>query len=190
MSKLKLRQPSPAMVVALVALLAGLGGSAYAGSKIGSSQIKKNAITTNKIKNNAVTSSKIKKKAVTSNKIKKSAVTTNKIPDITITSEKIFAPTLWAYVDGSNPPSILRGYGAVSVSRAGPGNYRVEFVPNDPSLDGIDFCSYSATAAEVSSNRNAQADLDPTNNSRVLVRTRNPSTGTNTDTDFNVAVYC
>src|ERR1700761_4806578 len=57
------------MVVALVALFAALGGSAYAATKIGTKQIKSNAITAGKIKKNAVTSAKIKNGAVTGAKI-------------------------------------------------------------------------------------------------------------------------
>ena len=53
------RRPSPAMVVAMLALLMSLGGAAYAGNKIGSGKIKPNAIKTSKIKNGAVTDSKL-----------------------------------------------------------------------------------------------------------------------------------
>ncbi len=51
------------MVVALVALLAALGGGAYAASvaknSVGAKQLKKNAVVTKKIKNGAVTESKL-----------------------------------------------------------------------------------------------------------------------------------
>ena len=61
---------SPAMVVAWVALMVALGGSAYAMSSlragsVGSKQLKKNAVTTAKIKNHAVTGSKLNLKGVT-----------------------------------------------------------------------------------------------------------------------------
>ena len=55
---------SSAHVIAVLALFIALGGGAYAGSKIGSNQIKKNAVTAAKIKKNAVTTAKIKKNAV------------------------------------------------------------------------------------------------------------------------------
>ncbi len=60
---------SSAHVIAVLALFVALGGGAYAGSKIGSKQIKKNAVTTSKIKKNAVTSAKLKKNAVTPSKM-------------------------------------------------------------------------------------------------------------------------
>jgi hypothetical protein len=50
---------SSAHVIAVLALFVALGGGAYAGSKIGSNQIKKNAVTTSKIKKNAVTPAKL-----------------------------------------------------------------------------------------------------------------------------------
>jgi len=74
MSKAWAKRPSPAMIVALIALFAALGGSAYAAKKIGSKEIKANAITTGKIKKNAITTSKIKKEAVTGAKIKESSL--------------------------------------------------------------------------------------------------------------------
>lgn len=74
MSKAWAKRPSPAMIVALIALFAALGGSAYAAKKIGSKEIKANAITTGKIKKNAITTSKIKKEAVTGAKIKETTL--------------------------------------------------------------------------------------------------------------------
>jgi hypothetical protein len=52
------------MIVAIIALVAALGGSAYAATSlpansVGSKQLKKNAVVTKKIKNHAVTASKI-----------------------------------------------------------------------------------------------------------------------------------
>ena len=49
-------------MIAVIALFVTLGSGAYAGSKIGSSQIKNSAVTTAKIKKNAVTSAKIQER--------------------------------------------------------------------------------------------------------------------------------
>jgi hypothetical protein len=63
MRKLVSRRPSPALVVAFVALLVALGGTAYAftvpNNSVGTKQLKNGAVTTKKIKNGAVTASKI-----------------------------------------------------------------------------------------------------------------------------------
>lgn len=72
-------RPSPAMVVALIALFLALGGIGYAAATIG----------TNDIKNSAVTAKKLHKKAVTTKKIKKNAVKTPKIADNAVTFAKL-----------------------------------------------------------------------------------------------------
>lgn len=56
-------RPSPATVIALIALIAALSGSAYAAlsrNSIGTKQLKKSAVRTSDIRNNAVTGKKAK----------------------------------------------------------------------------------------------------------------------------------
>jgi hypothetical protein len=72
MRALLARRPSPAMVVALIALICALTGTAWAA-------LGKNSVGTKQLKNNAVTSAKIKKEAVASAKIKNGAVAGTKI---------------------------------------------------------------------------------------------------------------
>jgi len=62
------------MVVAVIALVVALAGSAYAAGKIGTKQLKKNAVSTKKIKDDAVTGSKIANGAVSGAKLAKGAV--------------------------------------------------------------------------------------------------------------------
>jgi hypothetical protein len=69
------------MVVAVVALFAALGGSAYAATKIGTKQIKNGAITAGKIKKEAVTAAKIKNGAITGAKVDLSTLGT--VPNAT-----------------------------------------------------------------------------------------------------------
>jgi hypothetical protein len=69
--KRRLRAPSPAMVIALIALFVALGGSSYAAinalpkNSVGAKQLKKNAVTGVKIKKGAVTASKINPSGLT-----------------------------------------------------------------------------------------------------------------------------
>ena len=63
------RRPSPAMVVACLALLVALSGTGYAVSNlppgsVGSAQLKDNAVTNTKIANSAVTSEKIRNRSL------------------------------------------------------------------------------------------------------------------------------
>jgi len=69
-------RPSPALVVALIALFVSIGGIGYAASKIGTNDIKNGAVTAQKLHKNAVTTKKIKNQAVTGGKFFLSSVTT------------------------------------------------------------------------------------------------------------------
>ena len=57
------RRPSPALVVAALALFVALGGVSYAAATIGSAQIKNNSIKGKDIKNRTIKTSDISKKA-------------------------------------------------------------------------------------------------------------------------------
>lgn len=64
-----------ANVMSSIAVFLLLGGAtAFAASKIGTSQLKANAVTTGKIKKEAITTAKIKKDAVTGAKVKESTL--------------------------------------------------------------------------------------------------------------------
>lgn len=58
----RIGRPSPAMIVAIIALIASLSGSAYAAlgkNSVGPRQLKAKAVTTGKIANNAVNGAKV-----------------------------------------------------------------------------------------------------------------------------------
>lgn len=61
----RIRRPSPAMIVACLALLVALGGTSVAAvsqlarNSVGTAQLQNNAVTTPKIRNNAVTTAKV-----------------------------------------------------------------------------------------------------------------------------------
>ena len=72
----RVRLPSPAMAVALLALFVALSGTGYAVSKlpkrsVGAKQLKRAAVTGPKIKRGAVSGSKIRRGAVTPSKLSK-----------------------------------------------------------------------------------------------------------------------
>lgn len=88
--------PSPALIVAIVALIAALAGSAVALQG-------KNSVKSNDIANNAVKGSKIAKDAVTGAKIRNGSVTA---PDLDVYRDS-FVPTLSSTASG--PPVDLGG---------------------------------------------------------------------------------
>jgi hypothetical protein len=75
--KIRFGRPSPAMVVAVVALVAALSGSAYAAlgkNTVGTKQLKSKAVTSGKIANNAVTSAKVAPNSLTGSDINLTAL--------------------------------------------------------------------------------------------------------------------
>jgi hypothetical protein len=79
-----IRLPSPAMGVALIALLVALSGTTYAAVRIGTKQIKDNAITSSKIRNGAVKNIDLARNSVVTAKIVAGAVTGLQIRDASI----------------------------------------------------------------------------------------------------------
>jgi hypothetical protein len=69
-----IRVPSPAMGVAIIALIVALSGTTYAAVRIGTKQIKNNAITSPKIRNGQVRSVDLSRNSVNTAKILASAV--------------------------------------------------------------------------------------------------------------------
>jgi hypothetical protein len=76
-----IRLPSPAMGVALIALLVALSGTTYAAVRIGTKQIKNNAITSPKIRNGQVRSVDLSRNSVNTAKILAGAVNGLQIRD-------------------------------------------------------------------------------------------------------------
>lgn len=173
MNTLMKRRPSPAMVVALAALVVALAGTAYAAQTINGGAIKKQTIG----------GGKLKKKTLTGFQIN-----TNKLG--VVPAARRATHTYWAVVN--NPP----GAGNASLSRAsdegitateGGGAVTIVLPTN------VSFC------ANVSSRNNAgttvpgagfaQTNLSPANANAIEVRTRDEK-GADTDADFHLIVVC
>jgi hypothetical protein len=80
MSRVRLRVPSPALVVSVVALILALGGTSYAAfslpnGSVGTKQLKNKAVTNAKLAPNSVGTANIKNGAVTASKINTSGLT-------------------------------------------------------------------------------------------------------------------
>src|SRR5919106_3082674 len=82
---LKERRPSPAMIVALVALVTALAGTAFAGvatiSKISGKTVKKNSLPGNRVKKNSLPGDRVKKNSITGQQVKESSL--GQVPDAT-----------------------------------------------------------------------------------------------------------
>jgi hypothetical protein len=117
------RLPSPAIVVALIALIAALTGSAIALPGKGSvdkGDLAKGSVTKKAIKNGAVTGKAIKAGAVTEAALADNAVTTAKIADNAVTDAKVdgVVPAAFAYINdpAAIVPAQSEGVGSATVS--------------------------------------------------------------------------
>jgi hypothetical protein len=73
------RRPSPAMVVALVALFVSLAGISYGAATIGSSQIKNNSVRSSDIRNNSVQSKDIRNSTIRGKDVRNNSLTNSDI---------------------------------------------------------------------------------------------------------------
>jgi hypothetical protein len=173
MRTLKSKRPSPAMIVAIVALVVALAGTAYAAQTINGGAIKKQTIG----------GGKLKKKTLTGFQIN-----TNKLG--VVPSAKRAAHTYWAVVN--NPPgagnaALARASDASITAAEGGGAVAVVFPAN------VSIC------ANVSSRNNAgttvpgagyaQTNVSPANPNALEVRTRDEK-GADADADFHLVVIC
>jgi hypothetical protein len=173
MSTLKQRRPSPAMVVAVVALIVALAGTAYAAQTINGGAIKKQTIG----------GGKLKKKTLTGFQIN-----TNKLG--VVPSAKRATHTYWAVVNNPASPG-----NAVLARASDPGITAVE----GGGAVSIVFLTNVSGCANVSSRNNAgttvpnpgyaQTNVSPANPNAVEVRTRDKD-GNNEDADFHLVVVC
>lgn len=124
MHRLTRYRPSPAMVVAFIALLFSLGGTSYAAivlpaNSVGAKQLKKSSVTNPKIKAGAVTSAKVKDGSLTGADILESSL--GKVPSATNADN---ATTLGGYAASSlarvavaqGLADVTSGSGVVSVA--------------------------------------------------------------------------
>jgi len=125
-------RPTPAMVVACIALTVALGGTGYAAIKlpknsVGAKQLKKNAVTNPKIKASAVTNAKIGASAVTGTKVANDSLTGADVNEATLakvpaaTTADTAAPTGAAGGDlaGSTYPNPTIAAGVITPAKFG-----------------------------------------------------------------------
>jgi Rieske Fe-S protein len=127
MRKRFVRRPSPAMIVALVALCLGAGGSAVA-AKL---KLSKNAVKTKNIKNGAVTKDKIGSAAVTKDKIADGAVTDAKIAAGAVGAAKLGGSAKASWMEtNTGGTAITRQSGGIAMTPDGTGQNVVDFGVN------------------------------------------------------------
>jgi hypothetical protein len=171
--KLKRLRPSPAMIVALVALVAALGGTAYAAGQINGNSIQKQSIG----------GGKLKKKTLSGYQIN-----TDKLGTVPLAHRA--TDTLWAVVHnpaGAGNATLVRASDpSISVNEGG-GAVNVIFPGN------VSVCANVATRDNVGTSAPtagwAQTNISPANPNAIEVHTKDKN-GNNEDADFQIMVVC
>ena len=173
MKSFESRRPSPAMIVAIVALITALAGTAYAAQTINGGAIKKQTIG----------GGKLKKKTLTGFQ-----VNTNKLG--VVPAAKRATHTYWAVVNnpaGAGNATLARFSDSGITATEGGGAVAVVFPQN------VTLCANVAdrnnASTTVPSAGFAQTNTAPANANAVEVRTRDEK-GTNEDGDFHLIVVC
>jgi hypothetical protein len=173
MRKLRGTRPSPAMIVAIVALVAALGGTAWAAKKINGGSIVKQSIGGGKLKKNTLSGFQIKASKLG-----------------TVATAKRATHTYWAVV---NNPS---GAGNATLARASDAGIGVvetggRVVVTFGAAVGAcaDVAGKNNTGTTVPGTGYAQTNVAPSNGAALEVRTYN-ETGAPVDGDFHLILIC
>lgn len=173
MSKLWSKRPSPAMVVALIALFVALAGTAYAAQKINGNAIEKQTVG----------GGKLKKKTLTGFQIN-----TNKLG--TVPFAKVATHTFWAVVHNPASPgnaALARASGPNITATEGGGAVTVTFPFNVTGC--ADVAGRNNAGTTVPQAGYAQTNASAANPNAIEVRTKDKA-GNNEDADFHLIVVC
>jgi hypothetical protein len=174
--------PSPAMVVAVVALVVSLGGSAYAALVITGKNIKNGTVTGADIRNHSLRGSDMKHDGIGGGSIKESTLGT--VPSSYLTG----GAGRFAVVNGAG--QAVRGRDISSVARTSAGRYQVIFNGN------VRNCAYFATIGDPSasappSHSEISVSSLSSNVNGVAVRTQGGGAdGNQADRPFHLIVMC
>jgi hypothetical protein len=167
MKRLSRFRPSPALVIACIALFAAMGGSAYAAV----------VITGKNVKNYSLTGKDIKKDGIGGVTVKESRLST--VPSAAGLSQTAVVGSLG---------QLVRGKGVVSSVRTSTGRYQVTFNRN------IQACVAVASIGDPSAAGPPTGQISTTglatNGNILQVRTTNQNTGDVADKPFQLIVSC
>jgi hypothetical protein len=173
--------PSPAMVVAVVALIASVSGSAYAALVITGKNIKNGTVTTRDIRNHSLSGADVRHDGIGGGSIKES--TLGPVPSAFLAG----GSGRFAVVNGNG--QAVRGRDISSVARTSEGRYQVIFNGN------VRSCAYFATLGDASasappSHSEISVASLASNINGVAVRTQNGGNGNQLDRAFHLIVMC
>lgn len=173
MMRLKQARPSPALIVAVAALVVAVAGTAYAAQRINGGSIIAHTIGGGKLKKDSITGFQVK---------------TSKLG--TVPAANRAAHTYWAVVNNPN------GGGNATLARASnlgmtateSGNAVIVAFPANVTVCA-NVASRNNAGTTVPATGTAQTNVSPANPNALEVRTYNDA-GANVDADFHVIVVC
>jgi hypothetical protein len=176
-NRFKRLRPSPAMVVALIALFVAMGGVGYAAATIGSAQIKNNSVRGKDLKNYSITGKDIKKDGIGGVTVMESRLGT--VPTAGALNQT-------AVINSGG--ATVRGRSVSSSARTGTGRYQVIFNRD------VRGCVYSATLGNISAAAPPSGVISvgslAASVNGIAVRTGNDTNGNPTNLPFHVIVSC
>jgi len=169
------------MVVAVVALMVSLGGSAYAALTITGKNIKNGSVTGKDIRNHSLRGSDVKHDGIGGGSIKESTLGT--VPGAFLAG----GSSRFAVVNAAG--QAVRGRDISSAARTSEGRYQVIFNGN------VRSCGYYATIGDASasappSHSEISVSSLGSNVNGVSVRTQNGGNGNQLDRAFHLIVMC
>jgi hypothetical protein len=117
MGSLLRQRPSPAMIVALIALFVALGGSSYAAIKVGSKNIRKGAVNTRAIANNTIRSSDVRDGSLASRDVKNDSLTNADIDNSSLRAKSADTATSATTATTAANATTLGGIAATGFTR-------------------------------------------------------------------------
>ncbi len=173
MSIFKRRAPSPAMIVAVIALIVALGGTAIAAQNINGGAIQKQTIGGGKLKQKTLTGFQIN---------------TNKLG--VVPAAKRAAHTYWAVVNNPASPgnaALARASDEGISATEGGGAVTVTFPVNISACANVSSRNNAGTTPPGAGT--AQTNTSPANANAIEVRTKDAK-GDPEDADFHLIVVC
>lgn len=178
------RMPSPAMVVACLALFVALSGVSYAVATIGSNDIINGSIRNPDFKDGTLRGQEAKLDGFGPNAIKEQVLDAAKLDKVTAAG---VADGAARHAVISNAGAAVRGRGVTAASQTGPGQYQVVFDSD------VRACAYSATLGDESAAGPGNGQVSVTsaaaNINGVRVVTRD-SAGALANRSFHLIVSC
>jgi hypothetical protein len=186
----RLRTPSPALVIACLALFVALGGVAYAAATIDSSDIVNGSIRNRDFKDGTLRGQEAKRNGFGGGAIKETSLDASQLDpnDIGKVKDAGVADGLSRHAVVTATGVLSRNRGATSAERTGEGQYQVVFNAD------VKACTYFATLGDTAEGAPPAGEIAVSslagNANGVLVVTRDSTGAATADRPFHLIISC